>query len=128
VVDEDKLDVLNCLIAIEWSAFFQDDFRMAPVPLANGTAPNIVFPLDIYRDTQTVLKFPDGRFNSSEGPSGGATYKLMNTSTPSIAVIGLSQEDSFSTDISFRQGARANDILRQPLFAYPYDLVSMPLK
>jgi hypothetical protein len=94
---------------------------MEPVPLGNGTFPNIAWPMEIYRDTPTTVWVT--------GPSiyynpGTLKYKITNSSIRPIAVIGMTEDDSFDTTISFKQAAEKNDIWRLPLFSYPYDVVS----
>lgn len=37
-------------LRIEWSGLFQEHEGDDPVPLANGTYPNVYWPIDIYRD------------------------------------------------------------------------------
>jgi hypothetical protein len=91
------------------------------VPLANGTFPNIVRPLEIYRDTATTAWIWNDTYVSEDQLS----YRIHNSSTIPIAVIGMTPEDSFETQISFRQGSESNDITKQPLFAYPFDEVSI---
>jgi hypothetical protein len=96
------------------------------VEMANGTYPNILQPIEIYRDTATTL-YIDGPEYNPDAYNGQTNlwYKIWNSSTPAIAVIGLTKDDSFDTQISFKQASDDDgDVLKQPLFAYPFDEVS----
>jgi hypothetical protein len=101
-----------------------DNPDMEFVPLANGTYPNIAYPIEIYRDVATTAWIWGDKYIESEG-STNLYYKISNSSTAAIAVIGMTPEDSFDTQISFKQASESNDITKQPLFAYPFDEVSM---
>jgi hypothetical protein len=96
---------------------------MTFVPLANGTYPNIPSALEIYRDTATTLWIWGEKYNAED--STNLWYKIQNSSTPAIAVIGTTPEDSFDTQIPFKQASESGAITKQPLFAYPFDEVSM---
>ncbi|CAG8727388.1 7088_t:CDS:2, partial [Acaulospora colombiana] len=105
---------------VEWSGLWKDyGVDMEPVPLTNGTRPNTAWPFEIYRDTATTLWLA-GEGNPYYDPNS-ILYKIANGSTPAIAVIGWTIDDSFNTEISFKQASDNTDIFRQPLFAYPYD-------
>jgi hypothetical protein len=94
---------------------------MTFVPLANGTYPNVPRAFEIYRDTATTLWIW-----GPEYVADGATnlyYKIQNSSTAAIAVIGTTPEDSFDTQIPFKQASESNDVTKEPLFAYPFDEV-----
>jgi hypothetical protein len=94
---------------------------MEPVPLGNGTSPNIAWPIEVYRDTPTTVWITG---SGSFYDPGALQYKITNSSIPPIAVIGMTEDDSFDTSISFKQEAEKNNIWKLPLFAYPYDMVS----
>jgi hypothetical protein len=93
------------------------------VPLANGTSPNLAWPVEIYRDTATTLWINGDTYNETDLTN--LWYKISNSSTPAIAVIGMTPEDSFETQISFTHASETDDIRKQPLFAYPFDEVSI---
>ncbi|PVF92860.1 hypothetical protein CPB86DRAFT_819303 [Serendipita vermifera] len=115
-----NFDPIARSLNVEWSGLWKDHgVEMDPVPLTNGTAPNTAWPFEVYRDTATTL-WVSGPGNSYAN-DGDLLYKIANASTPAIAVIGWTVDDSFNTDISFKQASEGNDIFRQPLFAYPYD-------
>ena len=116
---------------IEWSGLFQDTNTSDPVPLANGTSPNIFWPLDIYRDVSTVIydqTLPDSSSTNTTNTTAQDTdltnywFRVDNATTPHVGSIGLHPWDSFETDISFGQSGDATDILTQPLMAYPFDV------
>jgi hypothetical protein len=123
--------VLNSILCagVEWSGLWQDYGRadMVPVPLANGTQPNTPWPVEIYRETATSIWIFDNTYIPPNPDNGTfestVMYKIANASTPAIAVLGMTADDSFSTDISFKQASDGGDIMKQPLFAYPYDEV-----
>jgi hypothetical protein len=96
---------------------------MTFVPLGNGTYPNVQLALEVYRDTATSLWIWGPEYIAEA--STNLYYRIQNSSTPAIAVIGTTPEDSFETQISFKQASESNDITKQPLFAYPFDEVSI---
>jgi hypothetical protein len=96
---------------------------MTLVPLGNGTYPNLPLAVEIYRDTATSLWIWGPEYSPEYDTN--LYYKIQNSSTPAIAVIGTTPEDSFETQISFKQASESNDITKQPLFAYPFDEVSI---
>jgi len=119
---------------VEWSGLFQDTNTSDPVPLANGTYPNIFWPLDIYRDVSTFIydtTLPRDNSTNTTSTTNTTTsdidlsnywFRVDNGSTPHIGSIGLHPWDSFETDISFGQSSDVPNILTQPLMAYPFDL------
>ncbi|CAG8777471.1 3293_t:CDS:1, partial [Acaulospora colombiana] len=118
---------LNPCTDVEWSGLWQDYGRpdMIPVPLANGTSPNIPWPVEIYRETATSIWINSATFEPADANNGTfespVVYKIANASMPAIATIGMTEDDSFTTEISFKQASDGGDIMKQPLFAYPYD-------
>ncbi|PVG01425.1 hypothetical protein CPB86DRAFT_103679 [Serendipita vermifera] len=115
-------NTISRTLTIEWSGLFRDlgNLEMDPVPLANGTYPNLPFPVEIYRDVPTTLWIWADRYEPGREHEL-LWYKLYNDSVRPIAVIGLTEEDSFETEISFKQATGKNELTRLPLFGYPYD-------
>ncbi|PVF92861.1 hypothetical protein CPB86DRAFT_819304 [Serendipita vermifera] len=118
-----NFDTVTRQLTIEWSGLWQDHDKpkMEPIPLGNGTFPNIPTPIEIYTDTATTVWIWGDRYEVAEDDSSNLYFKLYNASTHPTAVIGLTPDDSFSTQISFKQAADRNDLTRLPLYAYPYD-------
>ncbi|KIM30041.1 hypothetical protein M408DRAFT_328454, partial [Serendipita vermifera MAFF 305830] len=104
---------------IEWSGLYQDTPAAEPVELANGTYPNTMLPLEIYRDVSTVLF--DTRTNDTETPDAEYWFRIDNSSVTPIGAIGMRPWDSFDTDISFSQYADEANAVNQPQFSYPFD-------
>lgn len=115
-----NFDPIQRTLTVEWSGLWQDydNPDMKPVALGNGTWPNIAWPMEIYRDTPTTVWISGP---SSYYDEGYLRYKITNSSIHPIAVIGMTEDDSFDTTISFKQASPSNDIWKLPLFAYPYD-------
>ncbi|KIM23778.1 hypothetical protein M408DRAFT_27605 [Serendipita vermifera MAFF 305830] len=111
---------------IEWSGLFQEHLEDKPVPLANGTYPNIFWPMDIYRDVSTVAfdatGYTDPTIHDNK-PFDERQYllKIDNSTAKHIGSIGWHEWDSVSTDITFQQKADESDWRSQPLFSYPFD-------
>jgi hypothetical protein len=95
---------------------------MEPVHLANGSVPNTAWPVEIFRDTATTLWIENGAYQPGNEASQ-LMYKIANSSVPSIAVLGHSEEDSFDTRIGFKQASEINNLWKQPLCSYPFDQV-----
>jgi hypothetical protein len=99
---------------------------MTPIPLADGSSNNIPNPIEIYADAATTVWIWGDEY-SAEEESSNLYYKLYNETARPTGMIGLTPEDSFSTQISFKQGADGHDLTKLPLYAYPYDQVSIVL-
>jgi hypothetical protein len=95
------------------------------VPLATGTKYNPPYPVEVYRDTATSVWLMGGNYTIYDNGYVNLAFKIANSSTAAIAVIGTTAEDSFETQISFKQAHDGRKITRQPLFAYPFDEVSI---
>jgi hypothetical protein len=113
-------------IDIEWGGLWRawDQPNGTFEPLATGIYPNLAWPIEIYRDVATTAWIYGGNFTVDEYGYANLMYKISNSSTAAIAVIGMTPEDSFETQISFKQ-ADEGKITKQPLFAYPFDEVSI---
>jgi hypothetical protein len=93
---------------IKWSGLYkQYDAEMDYVQLANGTFPNIAWPVEIYRDVATTAWIWNDFYNPDY-----LYYKIFNSSTAAIAVIGLTPDDSFDTQISFKQASESSDLMK----------------
>ncbi|PVF91186.1 hypothetical protein CPB86DRAFT_820686 [Serendipita vermifera] len=116
-----NFDTVSRTLNVQWSGLWRDpgNRNMSFVQLGNGTYPNLPWPIEIYRDTATTL-WIWGEKNDAEYPTN-LYYKISNSSTPAIAVIGTTPDDSFDTQISFTHFSETDDIRKQPLLAYPFD-------
>ncbi|CAG8750121.1 9431_t:CDS:2, partial [Acaulospora colombiana] len=108
--------------AVEWSGLKvdPDNPEADAVPFVNTTGLSNAFPIEIYREIATTIWIPDPPYNP-EDPTSLLYYRIANLSTPAIAVIGWTEDDSFDTEISFKQAQDTSVITRLPLFAYPFD-------
>ncbi|KIM23777.1 hypothetical protein M408DRAFT_27604 [Serendipita vermifera MAFF 305830] len=111
---------------IEWSGLFQAHKGDDPVPLANGTYPNMYWLMNIYRDISTVAfdaSVYENFITRDDIPLADRNYTLRidNSTAKHIGSIGWHEWDSISTDITFQQNAEKSDWKSQPLFSYPFD-------
>ncbi|PVF99452.1 hypothetical protein CPB86DRAFT_813835 [Serendipita vermifera] len=117
-----NFDPIARTLNIEWSGLKIDvDHPEAdPVPLVNTTGLDNTLPVEIYRETATTIWFPEPPYDSNV-PNSLVYYRIANLPTPAIATIGWTEDDSFDTDISFKQAQDTSEITKLPLFAYPFD-------
>lgn len=118
-----NFDPIERALGVEWNGLWRENDKpdMDPVELATGIVPNTPWPVEIFRDTATTLWIENGPYQ----PGNEATqlmYKIANSSVPSIAVIGHSVDDSFDTRITFKQAEPINNLWKQPLCSYPFDV------
>jgi hypothetical protein len=87
-----------------------------------GTNENNTVAFNLYRDVKVVLEdrpLPAGVVNDPQDPF----MRIDNTTQPPIAVLGTHPWDSVDTSIDFTQ-AQPDEVWKQPLFAYPFDMWS----
>jgi hypothetical protein len=97
-----------------------DNIQADPVPYVNTSGPAAAIPFEIYRDTAMAIWMFEPPFTYADQ----LYYRIANLSTTAIAVIGWTEDDSFDTQISFKQAQDTSVITKLPLFAYPFDEVS----
>lgn len=118
-----NFDPISATLGIEWSGMkvkSDDDFDEERFPLVNDTGINRPRPIEIYRDTATTLWIASPVYDPNT--NGSIRYKVANSSTPAIGVLGWTEEDSFDTQISCRQAYGSNQVTNMPQFAYPFDM------
>jgi hypothetical protein len=114
--------ILIIYVDVEWSALGVDLNNMdaEPVPYVHTSGTTQAAPYEVYRDTAMALwvETPPYLYDDQ------LNYRVANLSTPAIAVFGWTEDDSFETQISFKQAQDTSVITKLPLFAYPFDEVS----
>jgi hypothetical protein len=114
--------MLFICVDVEWSALQvysldNGDVETGPYVDTSGTTGALLY--EVYRDTGMTLWLWDPPYSRPEQLS----YRVANLSTPAIAVFGWTEDDSFDTQISFKQAQDTSVITKLPLFAYPFDEV-----
>ncbi|KAL1747221.1 hypothetical protein HDZ31DRAFT_61420 [Schizophyllum fasciatum] len=110
-------DVDARVLKIQWSSVYLN-------PDGNtfhdmGTDDMNTFEINIYRDLKAL---PDPEVTEYFADET-TYYRLDNTSAYRIATVGLHPWDSFDTNIDMSQ-AVDNDVWKQPMFGYPWDVWS----
>ncbi|PVF99451.1 hypothetical protein CPB86DRAFT_813834 [Serendipita vermifera] len=116
-----NFDPTSRTLTVEWSGLQMDLFDEIadPVPFVNTSGVAYIYPLEIYRDIATCLWIEDPPYIPQT--SGALHYRIGNLSTAPIAALGWTPDDSFDTEISFKQAQDTSAITKIPLFAYPFD-------
>ncbi|KAI5893274.1 uncharacterized protein SCHCODRAFT_02687371 [Schizophyllum commune H4-8] len=109
-------DVDHRVLTVQWSVVqLDEDDKTTFHDL--GTDDDNTYELNIYRDVKAI---PDDE--ATEFFEDQTTYyRVDNSSAYRIATVGMHPWDSFNTDIDMAQ-AVDNDVWKQPMFGYPWDV------
>ncbi|KAL1701434.1 hypothetical protein EV121DRAFT_282662 [Schizophyllum commune] len=108
-------DVDHRVLTVQWSVVYLDEDKTTFHDL--GTSSSNTYEFNIYRDVKAI---PDDE--ATEFFEDQTTYYRVDNSTANrIATVGVHPWDSFDTDIDMAQ-AVDNDVWKQPVFGYPWDV------